>query len=532
MRDKLNLYAIGVCLLSLLLAENASAQPCDVVLEEAVQLWGGEDEGSAPSIDINHLTGHPAVVWVANDDTIRVSRFDGSGWSAVETIDTGGILPCFRGDDPHPLPALSLAINSFGEHHILIADDFHLYHFVQEGPGWSAAEIVTDIVTPSEVDAHLPVRAEFDADDVLHVVYSVDKGNDGSGKGVRYVRLDGSGWSEPVWLGSGPSMHMRVGPDRSVHVSWLSFHGMVDEMRNYQGHYRQRTPGGEWLDEEQATDEAPVGNLGPVAIHPVVAVDPSGGAHMLYPVDPPNPAEDPPEAGHASYIFRTGTDWSEPLELFPNAAHAAFVELEIDPAGIIYAFGINWHKRYRVDPGSGFEPTEFWNPANSRWFGRDSVAGPAGAWLAYIHGRRWGEVEVILVRRTGDCGVFCGDGNCGGGEDGCSCLYDCTDQCCIDGEAYAAEEAMEGDPCNVCRPEADRRSWTHEPSAPGCGPAEEDEPEEEMGQEPWEERVEAGEDVSTDPAVDATAEDMPDARDEPPPDVDTTQGGCGCLIIV
>jgi len=465
--------ACGAFALSLVSATlftgDATAQPCGVTALDAVEL---DDLGSAVYVAINHLTGDPAVVWVADDDLVYLSRNGPAGWSAVELVDTGGIIPVTSEIDAHhSLSGMALAIDSYGAYHLIIGDGTFLYHFEDHGTGWSAGEIITDTVAPDPADPHLIVRADFDTDDVLHVVYAIDGGDDASGKGLRYVQLDGAGWSLPYYVASGPFMHMSLGYDGTVHVASLQFHGMVGTWRNYQGHYRQRAPDGTWAPGDQATDEAPVGTLGPVAIRPAVASGPDGEVHLIYPMDPPDPTTAPNEAGHASIITRTGGGWTTPLELFPNAIHAAFVEIAIDPAGVVYVFGINWQKRFRVDLGAGFEPVAYWDSANSRWFSRSVAAGPTGAWIAYAASRRIGPVQVVHLQRTGDCGVFCGDGQCGAGEDGCSCLYDCTDLCCIDGTSYAPEDPDPADPCEVCRPQFDRRHFTHDPSAPGCTPA-------------------------------------------------------------
>jgi MYXO-CTERM domain-containing protein len=447
----------------------AVAQPCGVTALDAVQL---DDAGSAVYLAINHLTGDPAVVWVADDDLVYLSRYTGAGWSATELVDTGGIIPVTSEIDTHHcLPGMALAIDSYGTYHLIIGDGSFLHHFENDGTGWSAGQIIVDTVAPNPADPHLIVRADFDANDVLHVVYAIDGGNETSGKGLRYVQLDSAGWSLPYYVASGPFMHMSLGYDGSVHVTYLQFHGMVGTWRNYQGHYRQRAPDGTWTPDEQATDEAPVGTLGPVAIHPAVAAGPDGEVHMIYPMDPPDPGTAPSEAGHASIITRTSGGWTTPLEIFPNAIHAAFVEIAVDPAGVVYAFGINWQKRYRVDLGAGFEPVGFWDSASSRWFSRSVAAGPAGGWIAYAASRRIGPIKVVQLSRTGGCGAFCGDGLCGAGEDGCSCLYDCTDQCCIDGSAYALDDPNPADPCDVCRPQLDRRHFTRDPSAPGCTPS-------------------------------------------------------------
>jgi len=532
MKDKLYLYAFLIVPATAIFASNTAAQ-CIVTADDPVQL---DENGSAVYVAVNHLTGNAAVAWVSDNTNVAISRYDGSSWSPAEAVDTGGILPAFSEvDDHHPHMGLALAIDSCGEHHLMIANEEHLYHFVEEGGVWSEGEIVTDVVAPNPEDPHLQVRADFDGSDVLHVVYSIDGGSEASGKGLRYVMLDGSVWSSPLFIASGPFMHMNVGHDGSVHVTYLAFHGMVGEWRNYQGHYRQRTPAGTWTDDEQATDEDPVGELGPVAIHPAVDVGPDGVVHMVYPVDPPNPHDSGGDRGHASYISKSGGSWSgDGEQLFPNAIHAAFVDVAVDAAGVVYAFGINWRKRYKVDTGSGFGDVGFWDDQNARWFYHSVIDGPTGAWIAYVADRRIGDVKVVHLRRSGDCGVFCGDGNCGAAEDGCSCCYDCVDQCCIDGAAYSAEEAMPGDPCYVCRPGADRCSWTHDPTAPGCA-ADDGAPE----------TVDAPPDAITDPAFDDLPVDLP-ADDAVVGDIITpdtagdavsennggiTSGGCSCSLV-
>lgn len=226
-----------------------------------------------------------------------------------------------------------------------------------------------------------------------------------------------------------------------------------------------------------------------------------------------------------SLITRSAGGWSDAEVLISkNAAHAAVVSMAIDPAGVRYAFSLNWKKRFRVDTGGGFGPEDFWhysgsNPTHNRWFRLDSVAVQSGTWIAYIAGRNWGPIEVAHFRRTGDCGSFCGDNDCGGEEDACSCLYDCIDQCCIDAGVYDAGDADPSDPCYVCRPGEDQRAWTHDPEAPGCAP---DEPGSDAPAE------EAAEDIMSDMAA-----ETPDVYDESTGDgVSTATDGCGCAIII
>ena len=534
MRSKLLFYTLTVAIAAATFSSNAEAQ-CDVTADDPVEL---DDNGCSVYVAVNHLTGNPAVAWVSDNASVAVSRYDGSSWSAAQTVDTGGVLPApSEVDTPHHHMGLALAIDSCGVHHIMIASDEHLHHFMEEaGGGWSEGEIVTDVIAPNPDDPHLQVRADFDGDDVLHVVYAIDGGNEASGKGVRYVKLDETGWSEPLHIAGGPFMHMNVGEDGSVHVTYLQFHGMEGDWRNYQGHYRQRTAGGTWLEDEQATDEDPVGELGPVAIHPAVDVGPDGTVHMVYPMDPPDPHSSGGDRGHASTIDRTGGTWSSdaPVELFPNGIHAAFVDVAADAAGVVYAIGVNWERRFKADTGSGFGDVGSWDEPGGRWFYHSVIDGPAGAWIAYVAERRIGPIRVALLRRTGDCGVFCGDGECGSGEDGCSCKVDCARQCCIGGAAYAAEEAMTGDPCSVCRPADGRCAWTYDPAAPGCE-AEEAAPEPVLD-EPAPEIVDAGVDTIDDAVSDVTdvTRDtaMPDVPDDAASeDAGTTSGGCGCAIV-
>jgi hypothetical protein len=515
-------------LLAGMFSVNAAAQPCQVTRHDPVTLYGvGEELGGLVAINMDHGTGNPVVVWIGEDHQVRISRYDGSAWTAHQAIDTGGIEPSFETDETsgesYYMRGLSLAVDSFSRVHLIIADESHVYHFVEAGGVWSGPEIAGDTVPPDPNDPHMDVRADFDSDDVLHVVFAIDRGNEASGKGLWYLRMDESGWSDQQWIAGGPMMHMRV-EQRRAHVACLSFYGMTgpdDEWRNYQGHYRQCLEDGTWLDEEQATNEPPIGTLGPVAIHPAVAAGPDGIVHMIYPVDPAIIPEDSTvETGHASIITRdaAGT-WSDPTVIFPeNAIHAAFVDIVIDPAGVIYVFGINWQKRFRIDAGEGFTVEQFWHfnsrgePTFSRWFYYDSVAAPSGAWLAYVAGRRWGPVEVVHFERTGDCGIFCGDGRCGADEDACSCLFDCLDSCCIEGAAHADGDADPSDPCMVCRPGENRRAWTYDPTVPGCmtdAVVEAPDPVEEPGSE----------------IAEAPEDSIPENAET------TTAGGCGCRFI-
>jgi hypothetical protein len=498
------------------------AQPCDVTPSAPMEVAA---EGSAVNIAINPLTGHPSLVWVGGDHLIYTSDFDGSTWQAPQQVDTGGVVPVIHYPDNYPpfaLKGLALAIDSYGKKHLVVGDCDHLYHFAETAVGWTTAEDFAPGADPGTEDPHYEVQAAFDHADVLHVGWAINAGGEASGFGVRYARKDATGWSTPFFIARGPHIDMHVEPDGRVHVAWMEFHGFQEpeHWRNYQGHYRRCSPAGDWSAGEQATDEPPVGEIGPVAIHPAVTAGPDGTVHMVYPVDPANPTGGFQEDGHAAYIQREANGWTSPVELFPNATHAAFVEVAVDPAGLLYAISLNWNERYRVDFGTGFEPAALWESAGARWFCFRAQGAPAGAWIAYIAARWTGPVKTVLLERSGDCGEFCGDGVCGAGEDFCSCFYDCTNGCCIAGVSYAAGESPAGDSCWVCDPGSNRRDWVFDPTGPGCSM--------DGGVDGAIAVDGSGDGQTADSAPVDGAADTPDAT--PSPNTGSAKGGCNCLL--
>ena len=397
---------LAVALLLCALPSPAGAQACQVVQETAVTLLSlsagkkctdsGVSCASTVRIALDRTTSLPVVLWYTNDAKLRFRRFTGAAWAAAEVVPTGGItLP------KSAVGTLEAAIHAFdksGRMHVLLSDAKKVYHLIRSASAktWTAPQAVHTITKSSLTG--LKVFAGFDSKDDLHVVYWYE-----AGIGYVYHGLKAaSGWS---WTKIGGGRHIDVALEGSgaVHVSWIS--KLSSNPANWQAYYRRRDAKGTWLAEEKVTNEKPVAqNIGPLAIHPAVATDGKGGAHVIYPVDPPDSGGN--DDGHASYTWRLGAGkWSAPKKLFANARHSAMLELVIDGAGVKYAFGLNLKCRLATAPLSGTWKTGTWNShaGSYRFFFFDGTHGNSGAWLAYTTGREWGPVEVIHLRRKGSC---------------------------------------------------------------------------------------------------------------------------------
>ena len=373
------------------LEEEAAAGPCRI-RQQPTQVLA--DLGGGVQIRVDHTYDAPVVMWLTQEGAVRWRRYAGPGWTPEVAVETGLRVPLTDGGVHR---AASLAIGPDRELHLIISDGVGVYHS-RFDQGWSEPERIADIQQGDL--AHLFVFAQFDLRGRLHVVYSWEVG----GARVFYLVNNGDGWSAAMDIGEGDARfpNVAMGPNDGVHVVWVHRLASQGGLRNWQGFYRKRRPGGHWDAVEQATREPPVcENIGPVAISPDVAVDASGGVHMTYPVD--SPGEQGIDSGHLSYIQRTDNGWSEPLELFQNARHAAKVAVEVDQAGVKYAFGLSWRKRYAVDTGNGFGDVRRWHDGNARWFDLGTCVTAGGAWIAYAAGRGWGPVETVHLRRTGDC---------------------------------------------------------------------------------------------------------------------------------
>ena len=384
----------------------ASAQPCQVVQQTAATLLSlpagktctdsGVSCASTVRIALDRTTSLPVVLWYTNDAKLRFRRLIGAAWAAAEVVPTGGVtLP------KNSVGTLEAAIHAFdksGRMHVLVSDGKKVYHLTRSATAksWTAPQAVHTITKSSLTG--LKLFAGFDNKDDLHLVYWYEAG-------IGYVyhgRKSTSGWS---WTKIGGGRHIDVAFEGSgaVHVSWIR--KLSSNPANWQAYYRRREAKGTWLAEEKVTNEKPVAQtIGPLAIHPAVAADPKGGAHVIYPVDPPDSKGN--DDGHASYTWRSGANkWSAPKQLFANARHSAMLELVIDGAGVKYAFGLNLKCRLATDPLSGAWKTGNWHShaGGYRFFFFDGTYGNSGAWLAYTTGREWGPVEVIHLRRSGSC---------------------------------------------------------------------------------------------------------------------------------
>lgn len=404
----------GVLLLVLVSgpSRRAVAKPCAVVKEPAVRVWGPNASSCSSStacadrvvVAEEGLTHLPVVLWHASDGKVRLSRYDGAKWGAAALVPAGVSIPSLTSISV-TFEALDLASDSQGRLHLIISDGKKVYHLAETKAGsWSKPQVIATISKTNLTG--LGLHLHLDSKDQVHVTYWYEAG-------IGYVRhavRSGGKWSAWFDVGGGDGRHIdvAVGDKGDVHVVWVARNASVGGLRNWQAFYRGRTAAGKWGAVEQATKEKPVATtIGPVAIHPAVAVDKAGTPHMVYPVDPPDSGSN--DDGKAKYTRRTGPGkWTAPVELFTNGRHSALLELEVDAAGVKYAFGINQKRRWAHDPLKGSWSSGSWYTGGGGfWFIMDATVTPAGAWLAHVPARNQGPVEVILFRRT-NCGPDAG----------------------------------------------------------------------------------------------------------------------------
>ena len=380
--------------------------------QPAVRVWGpaaSACSGSTPCADRVQVaedkrTRQPVILWHASDGKVRVSRYNGAKWGGASLVPAGVSIPSLTSINV-TFDALDLATDSQGRIHLIISDGKKVYYLAETKTGtWSKPQVI-DTIGVSGLTG-LGLHLHLDGKDGVHATYWYEAG---IGYARHAVRVGGS-WGAWFDVGGGDARHIDVdvGLGGDVHVVWVSRNANVGGLRNWQGFYRGRSAAGQWGAVEQATNEKPVDkSIGPVAIHPAVAVDRGGTPHMVYPVDPPESGTN--DDGQAKYIRRLGPGkWSAPVALFRNGRHSALVELVLDAAGVKYAFGINQQRRWAHDPLAGKWTSGSWYTGGGGfWFVMDAAVTPAGAWLAHVPSRNQGPVEVILFRRQ-NCGPDAG----------------------------------------------------------------------------------------------------------------------------
>lgn len=396
-------------LLVLLLAalpSTARGQACQVAQGKAVTLLpvptgkkcgdSGVTCASTVRVAMDPSTSLPVVLWYGDDKKLRLRRLSGAAWAAADVVPAGVTLPS---NAVATLEAAAHALDKAGTVYVVASDGKKVYLTSRKAAAktWSAPAVIHTI-TKTKLTG-LKVFASVDATGRLHVVYWYE-----SGIGFIYHGLRQAGSSQWTWtqLGGGRHIDVAFAPSGAVHVSWVR--KLSKDPANWQAYHRRRDAAGAWLKEEKVTSETPVSQtIGPVAIHPAVAMDVKGGAHMIYPVDPPDDKGD--DAGHARYTQRGAGGWSKPQTLFSNARHSAMLKLVLDSAGVTYAFGLNLKCRLATRAPGGAWKTGTWHSHKGgyRFFFFDGISGNSGAWLAYTVGREWGPVEVIHLRRTGAC---------------------------------------------------------------------------------------------------------------------------------
>ena len=397
-----------VIALVMLAPDGAAATPCAVKRQPAVRVWRPAPSAcskSTPCADRvlvaeDRRTRQPVILWHASDGKVRVSRYTGTKWGGASLVPAGVSIPSLTSITV-TFDALDLATDSLGRIHVIISDGKKVFHMAETKAGsWSKPKQVATISATGLTG--LGLHLHLDGKDRVHATYWYEAG---SGRAYHAVRAGGA-WGSWFDVGGGDARHIDVdvGSGGDVHVVWVSRNASVGGLRNWQGFYRGRSGAGKWGAVEQATNEKPVDkSIGPVAIHPAVAVDRGGGAHMVYPVDPLESGSN--DDGQAKYIRRLGPGkWSKPVVVFRNGRHSALVELVLDAAGVKYAFGINQKRRWAHDPLSGkWTPGGWYTGGGGFWFVMDAAVTPAGAWLAHVPSRNQGPVEVILFRRE-NCG--------------------------------------------------------------------------------------------------------------------------------
>lgn len=231
--------------------------------------WGAvEDlgEGEQPDIAVSE-DGVVHVVWVTNGTTFAVIQYrrrDADGWSDLENAVTG-----IAGSLVSPV----VIARSADEVHLLWVDltSGRIRHTRREGNTWSSAE------NAGSAAGEAPAAA-LQSDGVLHVVWSTYPFG-GSSLDVFHIWKDaGTGWSWRTNLSQRQGVDSKapaivVDSNDSMHVVWQEMSSGSDAIVYVRG---TRLLGHLVLDPLYEVARRPV------ALQPDIAVDATGGRHVVF----------------------------------------------------------------------------------------------------------------------------------------------------------------------------------------------------------------------------------------------------------
>lgn len=424
-----------------------AAQACDVEVGERIDLY---TNGAVVTVRMaqDRMADAPAVLW--NDDAtgeLLFRRHTGPNddqWEPATSVATEpAAIPSQVTDDrPRLWRMFAMAFDPASEPHVVFVGevtpgDTKLYYVHRIGEqGWSPAEELADLpdLIAGGAARYEPwVEADFDPSGRLHVAYHCYGGGPVEPPCDHHAQTlvrDRGVWSGPhLAMSSGSGMDMAVGADGVVHLVTLRGGG-----NQHQAFYKSSPDGVTWPPGQgtQITNEPPGDCLaGPVSCWPSITTDRDGHPYVAYGVDP-DPCCVPPPAGPAECTWPDAPNPPEPqwvpaggsikvvrdlgsgfnantpeLVLGDIALHGSLPEISIDPVGIPYVVGPNFHREVGFDPLAGsWHTASYESSAGARWLFLDTIATGSGGWVAYPTpaGNALGHtVSVKHFRRTGSC---------------------------------------------------------------------------------------------------------------------------------
>ena len=358
---------------------SASAQ-CELVMGEDVVLGFG----TAVRMAVDPVTDEPVILFDDLDDGLVYRHFYGPEWGRKVKVDTQGIdLPV--GSDGVRHHAVDLVLDRYGRPRVAIVDEAGVYH-TRYTSGWSDIETLLELSLGDPDLSSIHVRFERDPDDRAHVLFWTSV-YDGAGRRSYHVFDGGTGFGEATHFDGAWVPRGATDSQGNFHV--IIFDAFADPenpsgLHQYQAYYWKWTLEGGWpADYEMVTDEPnpPTGNgAGPVGSWPEIAVDSLDNLHVAYPMHATEDAED----GEVHYVTNTGSDWSEPTNLFPTNGHGGKPCVAVDKRGTVLIASLVYDKYYAVDFGHGFEGYAEWNSSGSHWQFHDLVQTCGLFWHVWV----------------------------------------------------------------------------------------------------------------------------------------------------
>lgn len=174
----------------------------------------------------------------------------------------------------------TLAVDSYGDLHIVWRDPYIYYKFKPNGGAWSDTEII-----PIETECGLYPSLTVDGFDTLHLVwdYFSDFGGSGDDDDVFYIYKPYNGeWSDTELVSTESDYHSRfpniaVDIEGTVHVAWFDFSDYLFSGNDGDVFYKMKTKDGDWTITEVVSKDCESPSL-----IGGIAVDLNGLIHVVW----------------------------------------------------------------------------------------------------------------------------------------------------------------------------------------------------------------------------------------------------------